>query len=115
MNAALANLRWGGSTATPLVTHALTTWHKLQVMPESLQMHIVVYQSVYCPACRRVSAELIDLCRQFDADTEVKDVLEHLEHAARLGITRPPAVVIDGRLFGQGNAAVVKLRRKCVS
>ncbi|MDE2154281.1 MAG: glutaredoxin [Xanthomonadaceae bacterium] len=81
-------------------------------MPESPSMHIVVYQSVYCPACRRTAAELIDLCRQFDADAEVRDVMEHLEQAARLGIVRLPAVVIDGRLFGQGNAALGKLRRK---
>lgn len=72
----------------------------------------MVYQSVYCPACRRVSAELIDLCRQFDANTKVRDVVEHLEQAARLGITRPPAVVINGRLFGQGGTVLGKLRRK---
>ena len=74
--------------------------------------HIVVYQSLYCPACRRIAAELIDLCRQLDADVEVRDVMEHLEQAARLGIARPPAVVVDGRLFGQGHAVLGKLRRK---
>ncbi len=110
MNADGANPGCGGSTVA--ARRALATWHKLPVMPESPHRHIVIYQSVYCPACRRVSAELIDLCRQFDADTEVRDVLEHLEQAARLGIARPPAVVIDGRLFGQGNAVLGKLRRK---
>lgn len=105
-----ANPGCGGNTVT--ARRALPTWHKLQLMPESLHRNIVVYQSVYCPACRRVSAELIDLCRQFDADTEVRDVVEHLEQAARLGITRLPAVVIDGRLFGQSNAVLGKLRRK---
>ncbi len=117
MNPGLANF-WSGRRRLrkpPLVVHALAVRRKLLVVPGSPHMHIVVYQSTYCPVCRRVSAELIDMGRQFDADTEVKDVLEHLEHAARLGITRPPAVVIDGRLFGQGHAAVVKLRRMCAS
>lgn len=75
-------------------------------------MHIVVYQSEHCPACRRVTAELVGVCRQLDAATEVREVVAHLEHAARLGITRPPAVVVDGRLFGQGHDVLSKLRRK---
>ncbi len=75
-------------------------------------MHIVVYQSEHCPVCRRVTAELVDVCRQLDAATEVREVLAHLEQAARLGITRPPAVIVDGRLFGQGHGVSTKLRRK---
>ncbi len=75
-------------------------------------MHIVVYQSEHCPACRRVATALIAVCRELDAATEVRDVLVHLEQAARLGITRPPAVVVDGRLFGQGSTVADKLRRK---
>ncbi|WP_255324836.1 glutaredoxin [Rhodanobacter sp. OR444] len=110
MTAGAAKPGCGGSTVA--ARGALAIWHKLQIMPESPHRHIVIYQSAYCPACRRVAAELIDLCRQFDADTEVRDVLEHLEQAARLGITRPPAIVIKGHLFGQGNTVLGKLRRK---
>ena len=75
-------------------------------------MHVIVYQSRHCPACRQISGQLIQLGRQLDADVETRDLLEHLEAAARLGISHPPAVVIDGRLFVQGAAALVKLRRR---
>lgn len=78
-------------------------------------MHIVIYQSEHCSACQRVTADLIGVCRQLDAATKVRDILGHLEQAARLGITRPPAVIVDGRLFGQGNGVAAKLRRRCLS
>ncbi|MDE2149349.1 MAG: glutaredoxin [Gammaproteobacteria bacterium] len=77
-----------------------------------MSMQIVIYRSQHCPACRRLSAELTQLCRKLDATAESRDVLEHLEAAARLGIRQPPAVVIDGRLFGQGAAVLGKLKRR---
>lgn len=74
-------------------------------------MHFVLYRSDHCPACRKLSADLRRMCGELDASFEVRDVVEHLEEAAALGITRPPAVVMNGRLLGQGAAARTKLRK----
>lgn len=73
---------------------------------------VTLYVSQHCPACRRLSAELVACCRRGGVEPDVRDVLDHLETAARLGITRPPAVLLDGRLFGQGGAVLSKLKRK---
>ncbi len=73
-------------------------------------MHIVIYHSQHCPACRQLSSELVECCRRGSVEPEVHDVLEALEAAARLGVSQPPAVVIDGRLFGQGAAVLRKLK-----
>jgi len=75
-------------------------------------VHFVLYRSDHCPACRKLSADLRHRCRRTDATLEERDILDHLEEAARLGITRPPAVVLDGRLLGQGPAALRGLRGK---
>lgn len=75
-------------------------------------MHIVLYRSEHCPACRKLSAQLLHLCRKLDAHAEVKDVLEHLEEASAQGVTHPPAVVVNGRLLGQGAVALAKLKQR---
>lgn len=72
---------------------------------------VTLYVSRHCPACRRLSAALVAACRGRGVEPEVRDILAHLEAAARLGTTQPPAVVIDGRLLGQGAAALDKLHR----
>jgi len=74
-------------------------------------MHLVLYRSNHCPACRRLSAELRRLCADLGGAVEEKDVVAHLEEAATLGITHPPAVVMNGRLLGQGGAALARVRR----
>lgn len=84
----------------------------MPVRLESTAMHIVIYRSEHCPACRKLSAELTRLCSKLEATMENRDVLADLEHAARIGITQPPEVVIDGHLFGQGAAVLGKLKRK---
>lgn len=73
---------------------------------------VTLYTSQHCPACRLLSDELVACCRRRNIEPDVRDVLQHLETAARLGIIRPPAVLIDGRLFGQGGAVLAKLQRK---
>jgi len=71
---------------------------------------VIVYVSRHCPACRQLSSELVECCRGSGVEPEVRDVLAELEAAARLGVSQPPAVVIDGRLFGQGAAVLRKLK-----
>ncbi|MDD3765443.1 MAG: glutaredoxin [Pseudomonadota bacterium] len=74
-------------------------------------MRLVLYRSDHCPACRRLSAELRRLCAGLGGSLEEKDVVVHLEEAAALGVTRPPAVAMNGRLLGQGSALLAKLRK----
>jgi len=65
---------------------------------------VTVYYSPYCPVCRAPR-------RGAPAGIVWRDVTRHLEEAAALGVRRPPAVVIDGRLRCQGAAAVSRLRQ----
>lgn len=94
-------MRPAGADSSPLPLHA----------PLHAPPRVTLYASRHCPACRRLSDELVACCRRGGIEADVRDVLEHLETAARLGITRPPAVLLDGRLFGQGGAVLAKLQR----
>ena len=71
---------------------------------------VTIFTSQHCPACRRVSAELIAVCRRGGLEPEVLDVIAHLEAAAQFGVSQPPAVVINGRLLAQGARAPHRLR-----
>lgn len=69
-------------------------------------MVVELYHSPYCPACRALE-------REFGKDFPVlrRDLARHLEQAARLGIRRPPALVVDGRVVAQGAAVVAAVRK----
>ncbi|MDE2085820.1 MAG: glutaredoxin [Xanthomonadaceae bacterium] len=68
-------------------------------------MSIEFYYSPWCRACGG------DARRAASNDAMVWiDITRHIEQAVRLGITRPPALVIDGRLVAQGPRAVERLR-----
>lgn len=69
-------------------------------------MVVELYHSPHCPACRSLE-------RMFRKDFPIRrrDLARHLELAARLGITRPPALVVDGRVVAQGAAVVPAVRR----
>lgn len=71
-------------------------------------MSIIVYYSPYFPACRMprhgAPAGLI-WC----------DVAQHLEQAAALGVTLPPAIVVDSKLRWQGSEALRRQRTGTLS
>lgn len=69
-------------------------------------MVIELFHSPYCPACRA-----LDQVGGGDPAIVRRDLVRHLEEAVSLGITRPPALVVDGRLIAQG-AAVIAAAKK---
>lgn len=71
----------------------------LTVMPMSIE----IYFNPYCTACGDETLQRGSKVRWIDATT-------HLEAAARLRITRLPALVTDGRLVAQGPRALERLR-----
>ncbi|MBU6416846.1 MAG: glutaredoxin [Xanthomonadaceae bacterium] len=68
-------------------------------------MRIELYFSPWCTACG--SRSLRD---GESGNNRWIDVTKHLEAAARLRITRLPALVIDGRVVAQGPQALARLR-----
>lgn len=65
-------------------------------------MTIELYYSPFCAVCtdpRQYAGMRRD-------EFVMKNVTEHIGEAVRLGIVRPPALVIDGRLVAQGAAAI---------
>lgn len=73
-------------------------------------MRIEVYYSPFCRAC---GGPLAEARGAPGVATSVvwKDVTRHLEAAVVLGVARPPAVVVDGRLVAQGPEALTYLDR----
>lgn len=71
------------------------TWSQLQI--KSASMSIELYHSPHCTACE-------SLVEQWTGQTAIRrlDVCKHLERAARLGISHPPALVVNGQLLAQG-------------
>lgn len=76
------------------------------------QLRIEVYYSPFCRACGGPPSEARS---GPDAATTVvwKDLTQHLEAAVALGVARPPAVVMNGRLVAQGPEALTYLHRLC--
>lgn len=68
-------------------------------------MRIELYFSPWCTACG--GRGLRDGER---GNARWIDVTKHLEAAARLRITRLPALVVDGRMVAQGPQALARLR-----
>lgn len=69
-------------------------------------MAIAFYYSPWCRACGSdLQGSPADR-----AGVDWIDITAHIEQAVRLGITRPPALVIDGRLTAQGPRAIERLR-----
>ncbi|MDQ3525123.1 MAG: glutaredoxin [Chloroflexota bacterium] len=71
-------------------------------------MRIEVYFSPFCRGC---GSERPAMGSQGAATVIWKDVTCHLEEAVRLGVARPPAVTVDGRLVAQGPEALRLLDR----
>ncbi|CAN5147155.1 hypothetical protein BH24PSE2_BH24PSE2_06770 [soil metagenome] len=68
-------------------------------------MRIEVYYSPFCEACSGLRGPAPD------GAVIWKDVTRHIEEAVRLGIFKPPALVVDGRLVDQGTRALARLRK----
>lgn len=68
-------------------------------------MKIDLYHSPHCKACE----SLVERWAVF-AEIRRMDVCMHLEAAAALGISRPPALVVDGQLVAQGPKVIDALR-----
>lgn len=66
-------------------------------------MEIVVFYSPHCACCSGSD-------RARHPGLIWRDVTRHLDEAVALGVLRPPAVVISGRLRWQGAEAVRRLR-----
>lgn len=66
-------------------------------------MQVEIYYSPYCEGCSglRTSARI--------GRVVWKDVTRHIEDAVRLGIFKPPALVVDGRLVEQGDHTLVRI------
>lgn len=60
-------------------------------------MNVEIYHSPHCTACESLIEKWVGHAR-----IRRVNVCTHLEAAAALGISRPPALVIDGRLVAQG-------------
>jgi hypothetical protein len=71
-------------------------------------MVIELFHSPHCPVCRA-----LDPVGGGDLVIVRRDLVRHLEEAVRLGITQPPALVVDGRVIAQG-AAVVAATKKLI-
>lgn len=66
---------------------------------------IELYYSPYCAGCGSAPEQAGE-----DAQVRWIDATTHLEAAARLRITRLPALVADGRVIAQGPHALEHLR-----
>lgn len=73
-------------------------------------MHVTIYASRHCAGCRALSERLVHWANEIGAVLDVREISTHIEEAARLRIIRPPAVVINGKLFGQGAGVLDKLQ-----
>lgn len=69
-------------------------------------MRIELYFSPYCPVCRGLDSQAL-------AGLSIvrKNIVRHIEEAVRLGIVRPPALVLDGQLIAQGPAVAGTLQK----
>ncbi|MBN8735952.1 MAG: glutaredoxin [Xanthomonadales bacterium] len=70
-------------------------------------MSTELYYNPFCTACGGA-----DKAENVRAMPPVRwiDATMHLEAAARLGITRLPALVVDGKLAAQGPRALARMR-----
>jgi len=78
-------------------------------------MHVTIYASRHCAACRALSERLVGWANEVGAVLDIREISTHIEEAARLRIICPPAVVINGKLFGQGAGVLDKLQRQPMS
>lgn len=68
-------------------------------------MRIVLFHSPHCRACEQFVGRWPAL------PIQRLDVCQHLERAAALGVSRPPALVVDGALIAEGAAVEAALLR----
>lgn len=67
-----------------------------------------------CPYCRKTAERVANVVAEFGAQRVVSrrvDVVEHIDYAVKLGVSRTPAVAIDGVLVFVSVPAEARLRR----